>query len=273
MDLDGPVPSSSTRSARQARELLAEALRALQHLQAAAHPSLQSTIAATAAASSALYEVETGATPAANGVRVAIGQIGEALAALQELSIDDPSLHAATETVARTLALLYPIARAQQRQRREVVVHESESQSSEPERSRTSTLPIAPEPTGRPRRPTPFDGKDKRGRGQRTFVETDIGLLSESHFYAGLSQDLSSGGLFVATYQPKPPGTEVSLFFVLPDGYQVEAEGVVRWTRDAGPDAAPGMGIAFQRLSTEDVEAIERFCHDRAPLYHDSADE
>ncbi len=270
MDSDGPVPSNSTRSARQARELLAEALGALQHLDAVAQHPLQTTISATAAASSALYEIETGATPAASGVRVAIGQLGEALAALQEMSIDDPSLHAATETVARTLALLYPIARAQQRQRREVVVHES---GSEPERERSSTIPLAPEPTGRPRRPTPFDGKDKRSRGRRTFVETDIGLLSESHFYAGLSQDLSSGGLFVATYQPKPAGTEVSLYFVLPDGYQVEAEGIVRWSRDAGPDTAPGMGIAFQRLSAEDVEAIERFCRDRAPLYHDSGDE
>lgn len=272
MDHDGPVPSTSTRSARQARQLLADALRALQHLDAQAPGSLQATISATAAASSTLYEIEAGTTPTPAGVRTAIEQLGEALASLQELSVGDPSLHAATETVARTLALLYPVARAEQRQRREVVVHET-SQAPPADLGRAATIPIAPDPTGRPRQATPFDGKDKRSRGDRTFVETDIGLLSESHFYTGLSQDLSRGGLFVATYQPKPPGTEVSVYFVLPDGRQVQAEGVVRWTREASPDAAPGMGIAFKNLSDSDVEAIEEFCRNRAPLYHDSADD
>ena len=105
------------------------------------------------------------------------------------------------------------------------------------------------------------------------FLEVDIGLLSESYFYAGLSQDLSRGGLFVATYQLKKPGTHVALYFVLPDGHAVSTEGIVRWTRDASDDLPPGMGIAFENLPARDVAAIGRYCHDRALLYHDVEDD
>ena len=249
---------------------LVEALQLLQTFDASSDASARA-LDATAAASSALYNAETHATTlqaSYSGVRIAIEQLGLALTALQEFETEAAAVHPATEAVARTLALLYPIAKAQQRHRREVVMPSDEEGDSAP-----AHIPPAPEPLGRPRKPTPFSGSNKRSSTSRVFVETDIGLYSDSTFYTGLSHDLSSGGLFVATYQPKPAGTRVSLYFVLPDGHEVEATGVVRWTRDASADAPPGMGIAFEELDPTDLQAITRFCQARPPIYHDSADE
>ncbi len=105
------------------------------------------------------------------------------------------------------------------------------------------------------------------------FVEVDIGFASQSHFYTGLSRDLSSGGVFVATYMPQPPGTKVAVHFVLPDGRAVKAGGVVRWTVPAQGDVAPGMGVAFEDLEAEDLNAIVEFCSQRSPIYHLSGDD
>ena len=84
-----------------------------------------------------------------------------------------------------------------------------------------------------------------------------------------LSLDVSTGGVFVATYEPSPPGTAVTLYFVLPDGYVVNAEGVVRWMRGATEDAPPGMGVAFANISRDALAHIAEFCANRPPLYFD----
>jgi hypothetical protein len=43
----------------------------------------------------------------------------------------------------------------------------------------------------------------------------------------------------------------------------------VRWIRDVSSGAAPGLGIAFERIAPDDVARVERFCAERAPLLHD----
>jgi len=107
----------------------------------------------------------------------------------------------------------------------------------------------------------------------RSVLEVDVGLVSESQFYAGLSMDLSTGGLFVATYQNKPVGTRVAVSLVLPGGQSVWAKGVVRWVREAsGEDDVPGMGVEFTEIDPADLEAIKHFCKMRAPMYFESGE-
>ncbi len=274
MKSEAPGSFPAAKPAKQARELLVDALARLQADDVA--PPVSEAIEEIAAASSALYTVEKEAETAqasAGGVRIAIEHLGKGLAKLQAAPKPYEALIVATETLARTLALLYPVGRAQQRRRRQAVMVEGETA---PETEPLAPgVPPAPEPLGRPRTKTPvFEGDEQRiSVVPRTFVEADIGLMSDSHFYTGLSLDISTGGLFVATYQPKPPGTEVSLYLVLPlDGHVVQATGIVRWTRDHGTDAPPGMGIAFKNLSEADLAAITAFCDHRSPMYHDSAD-
>lgn len=114
----------------------------------------------------------------------------------------------------------------------------------------------------------------ERRANERVTLAVDVGFVSESNFYAGLSMDVSAGGLFVATYQKLAVGTEVTLSFVLPDGTPITTEGEVRWTRDPGnEDSKPGIGVAFKSLSERDLGAIQRFCQSRPPMYVEVAGE
>jgi len=100
----------------------------------------------------------------------------------------------------------------------------------------------------------------------RIALEVEVSLASESHFFVGLSGDLSGGGLFVVTWRKLAVGTPIFVAVDLPDG-RLLADGEVRWVRDASD--APGLGIAFTGLSEEDRRRIEVFCAQRAPLYFD----
>lgn len=83
-------------------------------------------------------------------------------------------------------------------------------------------------------------------------------------FYFGSCQNLSPGGLFVATKTPAPFGSEVSLKFKLP-GHQgtLQAKGkVVRVHKDKrnrSSGASPGMHIRFTKIADQTEEEIKRF--------------
>lgn len=116
------------------------------------------------------------------------------------------------------------------------------------------------------------DEKDRRG-ARRVQLEAEVTLTSPSQFYAGLTFDVSEGGLFVATYQPLAIGEEVEVELTLPTT-TVKAKGVVRWTRAPSDDsdAPPGAGLSFTELPDEGRTAIEELCRERPPLYHDIDD-
>jgi len=104
----------------------------------------------------------------------------------------------------------------------------------------------------------------------RRQLEIDITLESESQFYAGFSENLSEGGIFVATHSIQPLGTPVDVLFTLPSRpRRIRAEGEVRWTRTYSEwhGTAPGMGIRFRQLEQEDAVAIREFCVQRPPLF------
>ncbi len=114
----------------------------------------------------------------------------------------------------------------------------------------------------------------ERRSGPRHPCELSVEFEDETHFLAGLSFDVSRGGIFIATYRPLPVGTRISLRFVLPtDGSVVRARGQVRWVRDTPlSDTRPGMGIAFTSLDPAAVPAITEFCAIRPPLLFDFDD-
>jgi type IV pilus assembly protein PilZ len=111
----------------------------------------------------------------------------------------------------------------------------------------------------------------ERRAAPRAHIEVEVSLTSESHFFVGLTGDLSGGGLFVATWSAVPVGAPVALAVSLPDG-PVLARGHVRWVRDAAEGRAPGLGVAFESLSDEDRARVEAFCTERAPWYYEVDD-
>lgn len=114
---------------------------------------------------------------------------------------------------------------------------------------------------------------DERRNEPRTSKQFEIEFNYETHFFAGLTLDISSGGLFIATYHLLPVGTALLLSFQLPqlpDGLRLSVRGEVRWVRCAGEGhERPGMGVAFKELTEETLRAIAAFCVERPPLYMD----
>jgi len=127
--------------------------------------------------------------------------------------------------------------------------------------------PKKPPPTPRPEK------KPERRKSGRRAMEVDIGIHSETNFFTGLSMDISSGGLFVSTYDLLPVGTELNVNFSLPHGPVLSLDGTVNWVREYNstrPDQAPGMGIRFTHISREDEEHINRYISQHDPLFYDN---
>jgi uncharacterized protein (TIGR02266 family) len=103
----------------------------------------------------------------------------------------------------------------------------------------------------------------------RILVEVEVTVMSESQFFSGITGDVSTGGIFVQTYRRFPIGTRLDVCLSLPTG-EVEACGVVQWSRDSGSGMSPGVGIALEELTPSGRAQVEEFCRMRAPLYHES---
>jgi type IV pilus assembly protein PilZ len=116
----------------------------------------------------------------------------------------------------------------------------------------------------------PVEVEDEHRASKRISISVELHLASDSHFFSGLSGDISEGGVFVSTYRPLAQGSLVDLEFSLPGSdHPLRARGEVRWHRDATPDVPPGVGISFDELSEDDRKIIHRFCTMRPPLYYD----
>ncbi len=105
----------------------------------------------------------------------------------------------------------------------------------------------------------------------RLPVAVDVSMETESNFYMGLTENLSEGGLFLATYDDIRVGTELDLHLTLP-GRRITARGVVRWTREYSrftEDVPPGVGIQFLGLAAEDQQAIAGFLRTRDPILYE----
>ena len=107
-------------------------------------------------------------------------------------------------------------------------------------------------------------------------VTAEMGAHSATNFYKGLSGNdvVDSGGIFIATYQIPPIGRNLLIRVSLPGGYEFEAKGIVRWTREASPTSggdsvSPGFGAQFTEISPEARQLVYRYARNREPLFHD----
>lgn len=106
----------------------------------------------------------------------------------------------------------------------------------------------------------------------RHDIELEVTMESESNFYMGLTENLSEGGLFIATHVLKPLGTRIDVSFKLPDtAAAIQVSGTVRWVREYSEtsDTSPGLGVRFDRIHSDDIQHIRAFLDARAPLFFD----
>jgi hypothetical protein len=104
--------------------------------------------------------------------------------------------------------------------------------------------------------------------------EAELGAHSPTNFYKGLSGNdvVDSGGIFIATYNIPLVGQELAIKVSMPGGYEFEALGVVRWTRDSpqsGADSSPGFGAQFTQISPDARQLVYRYVRNREPLFYD----
>ena len=183
--------------------------------------------------------------PASLGaVSDAMNQLRDVLGSLQIIAGDHTQLEGTAKLIAKTLAILYPLSKFGE-----------------------SRIPASPAPS----EPLPPQILERR-KAKRMCIEAEIGFQSETNFFMGFSEDISTGGLFIATYDTRPMGSLLNVNFTLPSGHLISADGVVRWVREYNettPETPPGMGIQFEHLRPQDKEAIEMFVNQRPAMFYD----
>jgi uncharacterized protein (TIGR02266 family) len=84
----------------------------------------------------------------------------------------------------------------------------------------------------------------------------EVRFASGDELRSACLENISEGGIFVATRRPLPAGTPLRLWIAVPDG-RVEMAGRVAWVRPNDSSAGPaGMGIRFADLSDEQRDEI-----------------
>lgn len=244
-----PNPLKAGKPAQIAKDMLGEALGQIQDIKNEAL-NVEDVTASIARAVGALFAVQSSEPfePAHTaGVCHAMDHLRDTLQLMQDVGGDEPALTNATQTIAKTLAILYPVSKVQERQ---------------------SLMP---------NRPPSIIGKqlpdDPRRSVQRVGIEADIGFQSDTNFFTGFSEDISAGGIFIATFDLRAIGSKMSVNFTLPDGHLVSVEGVVRWLREYNettPNVEPGMGVQFVGLQQRDETAINSFLSQREPMFYDA---
>ncbi|MFN7132308.1 MAG: TIGR02266 family protein [Myxococcales bacterium] len=124
----------------------------------------------------------------------------------------------------------------------------------------TETEPKKPEGEG--------GGADKR-KHPRAPLQLLIQFRFDTFddFLAEYSTDISLGGMFIRTRQPREEGSFIYLQFALKDGARlIEGLGkVVRVNPPGDPDTIPGMGVEFVNFDEESMALIEEIVAQKLP--------
>jgi len=100
----------------------------------------------------------------------------------------------------------------------------------------------------------------------------DVTFESEHNFYAGFSENIGDGGLFVQSWAAHAVGERLKLKVTLPDSDEpVDILGEVRWTRtyNRHDETPPGIGVAFIDLPASIKQRVDTFILQRRPLFYD----
>ena len=124
----------------------------------------------------------------------------------------------------------------------------------------------------------PSPAEDRRCH-PRYLLRLGITMHGENNFYAGLSENISEAGVFIATAHMLPIGTPVVLSFTLPNAEDpISVVGTVQWIRGQDvnvhpgsnfgahfSDVKPGIGVQFDDISEESLRLIRVFMQHRTP--------
>lgn len=106
----------------------------------------------------------------------------------------------------------------------------------------------------------------------RLEMHVDLTMSADHQFFTGFTENISAGGLFVATQDLQPVGSTFRLAFVLPGAdhlFDLEVE--VRWIRqsDMGAGLPAGMGVRFTSISSNEERLIDDYIATQETLFYD----
>ena len=105
-------------------------------------------------------------------------------------------------------------------------------------------------------------GNPNNREHNRVALSVEVTLESDHNFYAGITNNISEGGIFVGTLNPPAVGTAVALELTV-EAATFSLTGVVCWVRDrhlATDDAPEGCGIRFEpALDGDALSSVQRF--------------
>lgn len=108
--------------------------------------------------------------------------------------------------------------------------------------------------------------QDQHGRVfKRVAMEVQVDLRSENTFFTGFSENISEGGLFVATEMQYRNGDILEVSLGLMGKAPRPFRGVVRWSRPgvARGGLPAGVGLQFVDLNEEDRQYLQDFVDSR----------
>jgi uncharacterized protein (TIGR02266 family) len=104
-------------------------------------------------------------------------------------------------------------------------------------------------------------GREEARTSTRHAIDVRVDLRSDDTFFTGFSENISEGGLFVATAAPLRVGDRLVVALSLMGTGPLRLSAVVRWVRgkDARGGLPPGAGLQFVDPAPEAAAAIEAF--------------
>ena len=119
---------------------------------------------------------------------------------------------------------------------------------------------------------------DTQRRSLRVPYVVEVTLASEHNFWTGFTENLSEGGVFLATPREVAVGTQVQFELRLPTGVKTwQVRGEVRWVRAADAvdtGSPPGVGVQFVDLDPAlEAEIVEFLTGGGQSMFFDAEDQ
>ncbi len=104
--------------------------------------------------------------------------------------------------------------------------------------------------------------EDKR-RYKRAELKAKVDWGQDETTFSGYTENVSEGGVFVATANPLPIGEPLELSIELKDGSAMTVRARVAWVRPTNDDAGVfgGMGIQFVDPPAALADSLRSFVH------------
>jgi uncharacterized protein (TIGR02266 family) len=177
-----------------------------------------------------------------------LAHLRSSLKMMQDLKAENEFLKPTVRATARALSLLYPLT---QTDGPLLLVRRKKRKTSR-------------------RKPPVFASRNRR---KLLHYEVRIGDETETNFFTGFEGDISSGGLFIATYDIHPIDTVLTVNALLPGGHVIAEEVKVKWVREYNEEScemSPGMGVVFENLSLEEHCEIDEFISRRDAIFYEA---